>query len=55
MSRRRPCLMRPCPEVYVSQVSAGYGAQHADTERNETREARLRGPGRGSVTRISRR
>ena len=31
-----------------AQVSAGYGAQHACTERDGTREARLRGPGRGT-------
>jgi hypothetical protein len=38
----------------MREVSAGYGAQHADTEWNGTREARLRSPGRGSVVRISR-
>jgi hypothetical protein len=55
MSRRGPCLPRLSPEVHVREVSAGYRAQHADTERNGTREARLRSPGRGSVARISRR
>ena len=34
-------------------VSAGYGAQHACTETNGTRETRLRSPGRGSAARIS--
>ncbi len=47
MSRRRPCLPRLSPEVHVREVSAGYRAQHADTETNGTREARLRGPWSG--------
>jgi hypothetical protein len=44
MSRRRRCPVRSSPETYAQRSSAGYGAQHADTERNETREARLRRP-----------
>ena len=48
-------LMRPSPEAYAHGSRRGMGRSTRDTERNGTREARLRSPRRGSAARISRR